>query len=68
MEGFPNALAALEYVDKTRPKAAREIVSWLDAAKFSFLISSADNLQLLQTKKDLKTYSDFLKLAIPNKF
>ncbi len=68
MEGFANALAALEYVDKTKPKAAREIVSWLDQAKFSFLIISIDNMQILQSRKDLKTYTDFLKLAIPNKF
>jgi tetratricopeptide (TPR) repeat protein len=68
MDGFKDALDAINYLDKVKPKAANQIVPWLDATKFSFFIIHPENLTILAERKDLKTYLDFLKASIPGKF
>ena len=64
---FANADAALEFLNKVK-KAAPEEVSWLPAAKYSFIIISDDNLHLLQTNKKLQDYKDLLNKQYPGKF
>jgi hypothetical protein len=64
---FENADAALEFLAKVK-KAAPDEVSWLPAAKYSFLIISDDNLQLLQINKNLKEYKALLNKQYPGKF
>lgn len=64
---FENADAALQFLNKVK-KAAPDEVSWLPAAKYSFLIISDDNLQLLQLNKNLKEYKDLLNKQYPGKF
>ena len=49
-------------------KAAPEEVSWLPANKYSFLLISEDNLQLLKTNKDFPAYIGALNKAFPGKF
>ncbi len=64
---FENADAALLFLNKVK-KAAPDEVSWLPASKYSFLIISDDNLQLLQLNKNLKEYKDLLNKQYPGKF
>ena len=64
---FANADAALQFLYKVR-KAAPDEVSWLPAAKYSFLIISDANLELLQNNKHLKEYKDLLTKQFPGKF
>jgi tetratricopeptide (TPR) repeat protein len=64
---FPNAAAAIVYYNKIKKDAASEI-SWLPAAKYSFLIITDQNLQLLKTNKNLTGYKALLNTQFPNRF
>jgi len=64
---FANAEAAMQFLYKVK-KAAPDEVSWLPAAKYSFLIISDINLELLQNNKHLKEYKDLLNKQFPGKF
>ena len=58
---FSNILQATEYTQKVIPLAAREIIPWLKADKYSFTIISEKNLEVLKTKLDLGNYKEFLE-------
>ena len=64
---FANATDALKYFDKIK-KAANTEVSWLQPGKYSFIIISNDNLQLLKTNKDITSYKQLLNTNFGNKF
>ncbi len=64
---FENAAAAIKYFDKIKRAAPNE-VSWLQAAKYSFIIISEENLQLLKTNKDITSYKQLLNINFGNKF
>jgi outer membrane protein assembly factor BamD (BamD/ComL family) len=64
---FENADVAMKYFDKIKKVAPTEL-SWLQAAKYSFIIISDNNLQLLQANKDLIGYKQLLNANFPNKF
>jgi tetratricopeptide (TPR) repeat protein len=64
---FANAAAAIKYFDKIK-RAAPSEVSWLQAAKYSFIIISEENLQLLKTNKELTSYKQLLNTNFGNKF
>lgn len=68
VEGFVSAQTALDYVTLAKKLAPTEIVPWLKSDKYAFAIISAENLQLLQTKKDLVEYRKFLEQNLPGKF
>lgn len=59
MAGFENAAVALDYMQKVQAVAAKQIVPWLPAGKYSFLIISADNLEVLKSKQNLGEYRRF---------
>ena len=59
MSGFDNAAVALGYMQTVQPVAARQIVPWLPAGKYSFLIISRDNLEVLKNNQDLEGYRRF---------
>lgn len=65
---FGNANDALDYLQKAKALAPRSIVPWLPAGKYSFLIISGPNLNLLLNNKDLPAYRKFLSAAYPGKF
>jgi tetratricopeptide (TPR) repeat protein len=65
---FPNANAAIEYIDKTRKLAVSEIIPWLPANKYSFGIITDNNLEVLKNTKDVETFKKFLSQAFPGKF
>ncbi|MBK8520242.1 MAG: tetratricopeptide repeat protein [Chitinophagaceae bacterium] len=64
---FPDAAAALIYYNKIKKDAASEI-SWLPANKYSFLIITEANLQLLKTNKNIAGYKALLNTQFPNRF
>jgi tetratricopeptide (TPR) repeat protein len=64
---FPNAAAAMVYYNKIKKDAPSEI-SWLPANKYSFLIITDQNLQLLKTNKNLTGYKALLNTQFPNRF
>ena len=65
---FDNAAAALDYVDKTRKLAATDIIPWMPAAKYSFILVSQANLEVLKNNKDLPMYKKFLQQHFPGLF
>lgn len=68
ISNFGNANDALDYLQKVKALAPRQIVPWLPANKYTFLIISAPNLDLLLNNKDMPAYRTFLKAAYPGKF
>jgi hypothetical protein len=68
INGFANSDEALDYMDQAKKHAAREIVPWLPVAKYSFLIFTNDNLELLKNNKDIPGYRKFLNASYPGKF
>ena len=68
IDGFPNAQAALDYMQQAKRLASSEIVPWLKADKYSFFIMTDLNLPLLLEKKDLSSYKQFLEQNLPGKF
>lgn len=59
MTGFENAAVALEYMQKTSPLAATQIVPWLPPGKLSFMVISEQNLDVLKTRQDMDEYARF---------
>jgi tetratricopeptide (TPR) repeat protein len=64
---FADDAEAIQYYDKIKKDAARE-VSWLPANKYSFLIITNENLQVLKTNKDFAGYKALLNKQYPGKF
>jgi hypothetical protein len=65
---FPNANEAISYIDKTKKLAASEIIPWLPAAKYSFIIIPDNNLQVLMNTKDVNAVKNLLNQNYPGKF
>jgi len=65
---FKNVADAVAYIDQTKPKVASEIIPWLTGGKYSFLIITARNLELLKNSKDIKKYKDYIDQNLPGKF
>ena len=68
INNFENAPAALSYVEKTQKLTQTEIIPWLTAQKYSFLLISSSNLEILKNTKDVTSYRKFLKELYPGKF
>jgi hypothetical protein len=68
IEGFENSAAAISYLDKARKLAPSEILPWLPATKYSFIIITEQNLVVLTLNKDLENYRKFLSVYFPGKF
>ena len=64
---FENATEALKYFDRIK-KAAPNEVSWLQASKYSFIIISESNLQVLKTNKDIISYKQLINTNFGNRF
>jgi tetratricopeptide (TPR) repeat protein len=68
MTSFENADAAIDYINKVRKPAEREVIPWLPAAKYSFGIITGYNLEVLKNMKDINAYKAFLSQSFPGKF
>ena len=64
---FPDAKTAIVYADRLKKNAPSEI-SWLPANKYSFVIISDANLQVLKANKDLAGYIKLLNTKYPGKY
>ncbi len=65
---FTDAIGAFDYVDKVKPVTAGKILPWLTPDKFSYLMISQMNLDLLNENKDLEGYRSLIQKAVPGKF
>ena len=65
---FANVDEAMAYLDKTKPRTASDIIPWMKGGKYSFLIVSEKNLNILKTQKDIEAYRQFLNQNLPGKF
>ncbi len=54
-------------MDKAR-KAAPTEISWLPASKYSFMIITAPNMELLKETKDIDAYKKWLSESFPGRF
>ena len=68
IQGFDNAAAALAYLDKAGNAAPREIIPWLPANKYFFIVIDDQNLEILKANKDMQLYRKFLSVYAPEKF
>ena len=64
---FKTTEAALAFFSAVKSAAPNE-VSWLPAFKYSFIIISDANLQLLKANQNLPAYIDVLKKNYPAQF
>jgi len=65
---FTNAQGAIDYIQKTKPVAASQIVPWLKGDKFTFSLISENNLKAVVESKDFSAYEKFLEQNLPVKF
>ncbi|HSU29092.1 MAG TPA: tetratricopeptide repeat protein [Chitinophagaceae bacterium] len=68
MSPFKNAQEAVDYITRTRPVTATEIIPWLKNGKYGFSIISDKNLDLLKANPDVETYKAFINQYFPGKF
>ena len=68
IRGFENMDQAQAYLDKAGNAAPREIIPWLPAGKYYFIIIDDQNLEVLKANKDLQLYKKFLSVYAPDKF
>ncbi len=68
INGFENAASALHYLDKAGKVAGMEILPWLPANKYTFIIIDDQNLSTLQSNKDIQAYRKFLSVYYPDRF
>lgn len=65
---FEDAVAAVNYVDKTKPQTSSRILPWLTPDKYSYGIISQSNLDIMQETKDVDNYKKLLEKVMPGKF
>jgi len=65
---FTNAQDAVTYVDMNKPKTATQIIPWLKGGKYSYMIMTNANFDVLKQTKDLAGYQNFLNQYWPGKF
>jgi tetratricopeptide (TPR) repeat protein len=65
---FENAVEAMDYADKAKKLAPADIIPWMPAAKYSFIIITEANLEVLKNNKDVPAYRKFLAQSFPGSF
>ncbi len=64
---YANVTAALGYYDELKANA-RQIVPWLPADKYGFIVISQSNLEIFKMRKNFIEYKLFIGQYIKNKF
>ncbi|MBI2730512.1 MAG: hypothetical protein HYX40_07155 [Sphingobacteriales bacterium] len=64
---FADALKATDYALELRDHT-KQIVPWLKGGKYSYIIITPENLELLKTRKNTAEYRRFLEQYLPGKF
>ncbi|HSC52100.1 MAG TPA: hypothetical protein VLC98_00650 [Phnomibacter sp.] len=65
---FNTATAAYRYIEYLKPIATKNILSWLGADKYHYIIVNDENLNKLQQDPALDVYEKILKQTFPGKF
>ncbi|HQX96220.1 MAG: hypothetical protein KA968_03195 [Chitinophagaceae bacterium] len=65
---FTNAQDAINYIEKTKPRTASEIIPWLKGGKYFFSILTNGNFDVLKFNMDVDVYKAFLNQHFPGKF
>jgi TolA-binding protein len=65
---FANALDAIAYIEKAKPKTATEIIPWLKGGKYGYAILTNGNFDILKNTKDIEAYKAFLNQYYPGRF
>lgn len=68
INSFANADAAITYLEMAKKSAPADLIPWLPAAKYSFVIITDANLGTIVSTRDLDTYKLFLQQMWPGKF
>ncbi len=68
MQSFANANDALSYAVNANKKATTEIMPWLANEKYSFIIISKTNLDVLKNTKNVIQYKAYLETLYPGIF
>ena len=64
---FSDITVTLGYMEELRTNA-KQIIPWLNASKYNFLIISERNLETLKQRKDIEEYKLFIRQYIKDKF
>lgn len=64
---FTDVTATLSYMEELK-KNAKQIVPWLPADKYSFIVISVRNLEMLKTRRNMEEYRLFIRQYIKDKF
>jgi hypothetical protein len=65
---FKSDSEALAYINYIKPVASKEILTWLDAARYSYIIINESSLQALQQDSNLELYKKALQQQYPGQF
>lgn len=65
---FTSATAAYGYIEYLKPVASKNVLSWLDASTYHYILINDVNLGLLQQDPQLDVYEKILKQTYPGKF
>ena len=68
IHGFANAAEALNYLNKAGNAAPREIIPWLPANKYFFIVIDDANMDILNANKNMDLYRRFLQVYSPDQF
>lgn len=64
---YPDVASVLGYFDELKQNA-RQIVPWLPASKYDFIIISERNLEILKSRKNITEYKLFIGQYVKDKF
>ena len=65
---FTDATAAYTYIEYFKPVASKQVLTWLDAAKYRFIIINDASLEALAQDPNIAEYEQLLKQTFPGKF
>ena len=63
---FKNIIDAIAYQMGVQRNSPKDIIPWLAASKYQFVVISLDNLTVLRQKKNLTEYSTFIESYLKN--
>lgn len=66
IRGMANEAAALDYIERAKALAERDIIPWMKKENYYFMPVAEDNLNLLLDSTNLPAYRSFLQQVFPN--
>ncbi len=68
IRGMANEAAAMEYIEKAKALAEKDIIPWMKKENYYFMPVAEENLNLLLDSSNLPAYRSFLQQIFPNQF